>query len=66
MLIGLKQNRDCKFCRLVDKNPEHLASNCIAITEIRADHLGKDITDKKGIHSLNPTQLLQFIEALDR
>lgn len=50
--------------RLQDETPEHLTSNCIAITEIRTSQLGKDVINEGKIPSLKPFQLLQFIKAI--
>lgn len=44
--IGVKQNSGYMFDEAEDEN--HLTSNCTAIPEIRAKHVGKNVIDDCG------------------
>lgn len=44
-MVGLTQNSNWSFYEAKDKNSEYLTSNCTTITEIRVNHLGKDVLD---------------------
>lgn len=60
----MKHNIDFWFCGTEDESPEHVTSNWIAITEIHANYLVKDLVDAGEMPSRKPSHLLQFIKAL--
>ena len=62
--MGLASCADCRFCDLEPETPEHLLTNCPAVSRRRSLALGSMFPDRDHITSIAPGSILVFTNAL--
>lgn len=64
-IMGLGDDRRCRFCKSSDETPEHLITSCVAITANRVSATGRYWIGTNSMKKLQPSEILDLLERCD-